>query len=235
VEKENHLGGAATLGSVNNSKKEFSAMTEYLRRQLKKLNVEVRLGEYIDPSNFRGDIEGSRYDEIIVATGSKPTVPLAKSPMHHYRVCMAAEILAKPQDAGQNVYVIGGGSVAMEVAEYLCGLGKNVTVIEMTDRICADLGPLNRADLLERVERLPIRILLNTRIIALNDDGLIVSKEGKEEKLGESSTVVVAMGVEPAPLTLAGMRIPVHYIGDCRNIGNALDAIHDAFNAAISL
>jgi NADPH-dependent 2,4-dienoyl-CoA reductase/sulfur reductase-like enzyme len=235
IEKKDHLGGAATLGSVNSSKKEFSAVTEYLQRQLKRLNVEVRLGECVSPSSLKEDCEKGSYDEIIVATGSKSIIPPGEAPMPRYRVCMAAEILVNPEDVSQNVFVIGGGSVGMEVAEYLCGLEKNVTVIEMTERICADLGPLNYADVLERIDHLPIKIMLNTRVLALTADGLRVSKDGKEEYLCAPNTVVVAMGVKPSPLTFAGSRVPIHYIGDCRNVGNAMDAIHNAFDLAVNL
>jgi hypothetical protein len=48
-------------------------------------------------------------------------------------------------------------------------------------------------------------------------------------------TVVAALGMEPSPITLAGASVPVHYIGDCRNVGNAMDAIHEAFKIANSL
>jgi hypothetical protein len=41
--------------------------------------------------------------------------------------------------------------------------------------------------------------------------------------------------VKPAPLTFTGARVPVHYIGDCRKAGNAMDAIHNAFEVAVNL
>jgi 2,4-dienoyl-CoA reductase-like NADH-dependent reductase (Old Yellow Enzyme family)/thioredoxin reductase len=235
AEKEKHLGGAIRLGSTNNSKKELSSVVEYLRKQLKKLKVEVQLGKRIDPKSFSGDPEMGPYDEIIVATGSKPMIPIPRPEASSYRFFTASEILGDSQDVGHNVLVIGGGSTGIEVAEYLCDLRKDVTVIEMNDRICADLGPLNRAEVLERLERLPIRILLNTTVLAMDKDGLRVSKAGKEEYLRVTDTVVVAMGVRPSPLTLVGASVPVHYIGDCRKVGNAMDAIHEAFKIANSL
>jgi hypothetical protein len=47
-------------------------------------------------------------------------------------------------------------------------------------------------------------------------------------------TVVVAMGVTPNPLSLS-VKGRVHTVGDCRKVGNAMDAIHDAFHVAINL
>jgi hypothetical protein len=42
------------------------------------------------------------------------------------------------------------------------------------------------------------------------------------------------MGADPNPLTLQA-KGRIHYVGDCRKVGNAMDAIHDAFNTAIQL
>ena len=122
----------------------------------------------------------------------------------------------------------------MEVAEYLEHLGKKVTVIEMLDKICSDLGPLNRADVLERIGKTSVTIMLKTKALDLTEKGLRVAKDGKEEVLKCPDTIVVAMGADPSPLTLQA-KGRIHYVGDCRKVGNAMDAIHDAFNTAIQL
>ena len=50
-------------------------------------------------------------------------------------VRFAKDVLKSAEELGQNVFVLGGGSVGIEVVEYLNRhLGKNVTVIEMLDK-----------------------------------------------------------------------------------------------------
>ncbi len=44
-------------------------------------------------------------------------------------------------EVGHRVVVIGGGSVGVETAELLVSQGHDVTVVEMTDKILADMIP----------------------------------------------------------------------------------------------
>ena len=229
IEKEGQLGGTARVASVIDAKKEFSGVIEFLENQLKKLNVEIRLNEVLHPQSLK---EGD-FDEIIVATGSTPITPkinLSSS----CDVRFAKDVLQNPEGMGTDIVIFGGGSVGMEVAEYLHHLGKRVTVIEMLDKICSDLGPLNRADVLERIDKTSITILLKTKVLELTEKGIRLSKDGKEDVLTCPDTVVVAMGVKPNPLSLS-VKGRIHTIGDCRKVGNAMDAIHDAFKVAINL
>ncbi len=230
IEKEAQLGGTANVASVIEAKKEFSGVVEFLENQMKKLNVEIRLNEeWTDQS-----MEGGRFDEIIVATGSTPITPKINLCSSTCTVRFAKDVLKDPEGIGTDVVIFGGGSVGMEVAEYLHHLGKKVTVIEMLDKICGDLGPLNRADVLERIEKTSMTIMLKTKVLELKEEGIWISKDGKEEMLKCPDTVVVAMGVKPNPLALS-VKGQIHAIGDCRKVGNAMDAIHDAFQVAIKL
>jgi pyruvate/2-oxoglutarate dehydrogenase complex dihydrolipoamide dehydrogenase (E3) component len=147
---------------------------------------------------------------------------------------MAKDVLKNPEGIGRDVVVLGGGSVGMEVAEYLHHLGKKVTVIEMLDKICSDLGPLNRVDVIERMEKTSVATLLKTKVLDVTEEGIRISRDGKEEVLPCPNTVIVALGVKPNPLSLPD-EAKIHYVGDCRKVGNAMDAIHDAFHVAIDL
>ena len=106
----------------------------------------------------------------------------------------------------------------------------------MLDRICRDLGPLNRVAVLDRISRSSIKILLNAKFLEINDDGIFISREGREEVLKSFDTLVVALGARPNPVSPEGVcDSRVHYIADCKKVGNAMDAIHDAFNVAVEL
>lgn len=230
VETGDELGGSARVASVLNEKKEFSGVVEYLENQLKKLKVEIKLKEEV---NIQGLREG-HFDEIIVATGSTPIVPN----MNFYKknvVRFAKDVLRNPEGIGKNIIILGGGSVGIEVAEYLHHRGKNVTVIEMLDHICGDLGPLNRVNVVERINGLSIKIMLKTKVLELNDEGIIISRDGREGKLKLPDTVIIAMGARPNPLSLQNIEFPIHYVGDCQKVGNAMDAIHNAFHTVAKL
>lgn len=231
VEKDNHLGGMGRVASVLEEKKEFRAVIEHLVNRIMKSGVDVRLRERFD---IKG-LDGRVFDEVIVATGSTPIMPLMSSDELDYTVLLAGDVLKDSTGVGQSVVIIGGGSVGIEVAEYLCHLGKRVTVVEMLDTICADLGPLNHVDVVERVERKPIDILLGTSVVSLDKDGIRMVRKGKEEIFSAPETVIVAMGGKPAKLPLSALQLPFHYVGDCLKTGNAMDAIHQAFRVAMGI
>ena len=228
AEKESQLGGNARLGSVIKQKIEFKGVIEFFEVQLKKLNVTIEL-------NQEGVHQGC-VDDVIVATGASPVLPIIKGNIDKYQVLLARDALQNEgDDLGHRIFVIGGGSVGIEVAEYLNSLGKTVTVIEMFDRICRDLGPLNRVNVLERVSGSGIEILLETKVLELNEKGIVLLRGEREECLACPDTVVIAMGNRPNPTPYKGKGIRVHSIGDCRKVGNAMDAIHDAFHLATTL
>ena len=127
------------------------------------------------------------FDEIIVATGSTPITPGINLCSSTCEVRLAKDVLKNPEGIGTDIVIFGGGSVGMEVAEYLHHLGKRVTVIEMLDKICSDLGPLNRADVLERIERTSMTITVKdegARINRKRDTYIEGRKRGSAEMPG---------------------------------------------------
>jgi 2,4-dienoyl-CoA reductase-like NADH-dependent reductase (Old Yellow Enzyme family)/thioredoxin reductase len=228
VEKEDSLGGAAKIASILDEKKEFGAVIEYLKNRIQRLGIDVRLGNSFDMVDSWND----NFDEVIISTGAIPIEPRKEWMGNKYRICFAKDALSELDTVGRKVFIIGGGSVGIEVAEFLCKLEREITVIEMCNRICSDLGPLNYVDVAERVSKKPITVMLNTAFLALTDKGVKILRNGKEEHLDAPDTVVIAMGAKPAPLIVGDRQIPVHYIGDCAKAGNAMDAIHQAFNIA---
>jgi pyruvate/2-oxoglutarate dehydrogenase complex dihydrolipoamide dehydrogenase (E3) component len=147
---------------------------------------------------------------------------------------LAQDVLKNPQGVGETVVIVGGGSVGIETAEYLSGLGKKVTVIEMRDAICNDLGPINKADILDRILGSSIELMLNTTVLEFAMDGIKVSHSGQETVLECYDTAIIAAGMESNPLHFDS-KIPVRHVGDCKIMGNAMDAIHDAHRVAMTL
>jgi len=232
VEKQDSLGGRVKLAAMLNEKKEFAEVVKYFQKQLQLLSVDVRVGK--DAAEILNS-EIYHFDDVVMASGATEIVPRMELKGTSYKIRLAKEVFLEPESVGLKVSVIGGGSVGIEVAEFLYNLGKEITVIEMLDRICSDLGPLNRADVLERLKSKPISIMLNTKVLSLENRGIVVSKEGKEDICSAPDTVVIATGVRPVPLVVGETKVPVHYVGDCSRTGNAMDAIHGAFKMVRNL
>lgn len=231
IEKDNQLGGCATLASVLSKKEEFSAVIDYLKIQLLKMKVKIKLNSCPDEST----IEQSDIDQVVIATGSVPVMPRLSHSGKKHRIVTARDALRNPHCLGDEIVIIGGNSVGIETAEFLCMLNKKITIMEMAGDILRDIGPLNRSDVMERIKHLRINVLTNHRLKEVNDYGFIVMNDGKDETYQLPDAIVISMGATPSPLPRQDKRQNVHYVGDCKKIGNAMDAIHDAFHTASKL
>jgi len=79
-------------------------------------------------------------------------------------------------------------------------------------------------------------VMPETGVLELNEKGILISKDGKEAIIPAPDAVVITMcGRSTTMSPREGERIHVHYIGDCQKVGNAMDAIHSAFNLAVKL
>jgi dihydrolipoamide dehydrogenase len=80
-----------------------------------------------------------RFDKAIVAVGSRPALPRAFD-LGNSRVMTSTEALEIPE-IPENLLVIGGGYIGMELGTVYASLGSKVTVIEAMDGILAGADP----------------------------------------------------------------------------------------------
>ena len=146
-ESTSKLGGQWLLACVPPGKADFTSLVAWQNVQLKKLGVEVRLKTPLT----KALVEAEKPDVVLVASGSKPSIPPIPGVDQPF-VVTASEILAGKINAGRNVVVIGGGSVGAETADHLAMHGSKVTIVEMRDKIAADESARPRKFLMERLE-----------------------------------------------------------------------------------
>lgn len=96
-------------------------------------------GHFEDSSTLRVETsEGQKYirfDKAIVAVGSRPALPKAFD-LGNPRIMTSTEAL-EIEDVPENLLVIGGGYIGMELGSVYASLGSKVTVIEAMDSILA--------------------------------------------------------------------------------------------------
>ena len=78
-------------------------------------------------------------------------------------------------------------------------------------------------------------VYTSAKVVSADENSVtILTEEGKEVKL-EADTVVQAVGfVQGIPFDIAGTE-NVHIIGDASKISNLLNAVHNAYDLAMSL
>ncbi len=231
-EKTEKLGGA--LNCERNVP--FKArLGEYLDRQARRLygaGVDVRLNTEATKS-LAGEIAP---DVIVAALGARP-LRLPIPGIDGDNVFGAEEVYESPYLAGDRVVILGGGLVGTELAIYLAGMGRSVTIMEMLSSL-NDGGNMVHADALAiQIERLKIRLALGTKAVSIGEAGVTGENEGCSG-LYESDTVVYAFGQRPLwtkRRRCASARPEFYQIGDCQTPKNILQATTAAYQTALDI
>ncbi|MEM2755015.1 MAG: FAD-dependent oxidoreductase [Candidatus Methanomethylicia archaeon] len=232
IEKEKELGGRMLLATIPPGKSDIQRLIDYMKDQIRKLNINVELGLEAKPEI----IEKINPEVIIVAVGGKPYIPDIPG-INSENVVLAENVLKGDVKTGWKVVIIGGGQVGLEVAEYLAETGKNVTVIEMLEDVGGDMPNISKLPLVQSLEDHGVTILTKTIPIQITKDGVIVSRRRKSQFI-KADTIVLATGFRVnSDLIdkLKGRFREVYAIGDCREPGNILSAINDGFEIAFKI
>ncbi|RYX81910.1 dihydrolipoyl dehydrogenase [bacterium] len=144
-----------------------------------------------------GSVESLTFDNAIVATGSRP----ASFPVFDIgsdRIMDSTKGLLL-EDIPKKLLVVGGGYIGLELGSVYSALGSEVTVVEATP------GLLPGADrdlvqvLQKRLQAQFSDIWLDTKVVALKDDGdgVTVTFEGKNAGEYKFDKLLVAVGRRP--------------------------------------
>jgi NADPH-dependent 2,4-dienoyl-CoA reductase/sulfur reductase-like enzyme len=240
LEKEDRLGGQIHLASVPPAKADFNQLISFYTKELNRLGVDVRLNTAADPRLLKS-LQGDVYVSATGSTAVRPPIPGAEKP----HVFLAPDVLAGrfPIKTGP-VAVIGGGASGLETADFLTTKDLSVSVIEMLDIPGRDMvaGAGVREGLLQRLSEKGVKIYCGHRAMKILEKSLIISDRpliggGKLTSL-PAAAVVFAIGMQPH-VAFGPEDIPekaLHYrIGDCSDPGDALQAIHQAFELALKV
>jgi NADH dehydrogenase FAD-containing subunit len=142
---------------------------------------------------------------------------------------------------GQNVVIIGGGSVGCETADFLAPTindrfirNRKVTVIEMDKEILLKEVGAVRSALVLRMMKKGINILVNTKVEEVTEDTIKYSTNGEAHEITDADTLVFASGYR-ADTSFEDMlkEVGCKYtlIGDQAKPSSLREAISTAFEA----
>jgi 2,4-dienoyl-CoA reductase-like NADH-dependent reductase (Old Yellow Enzyme family)/thioredoxin reductase len=228
-EKSDRLGGQLNLAVVPPHKEEMKSVVPYLEGQIRKLGVKVMLGEEVTPLL----VEKIDPDVVFVATGSVPTTPEIPG-VKGNSVVTANDALAGKASVKERVAVVGGGMIGAETAEFLAEKGKKVAILEMLGRIGFDMVPMATLLLYSRLKKLGVAMITNAKVEEITDDGVVYEKDGKKQTI-DADSIVLAVGSKPNTSlmnTLKGKVSELYAIGNAKEPGNVLDAIHEGSRLA---
>jgi NADPH-dependent 2,4-dienoyl-CoA reductase/sulfur reductase-like enzyme len=157
------------------------------------------------------------YDKLLIATGGDPFVPpieglAGKEKVFTFTTWDDAEKLkAIAHDIGR-VVVIGGGLIGLKAAEGLHQLGKQITIVELADRILSTAfdRPAGRI-VVKKMKANGIDVITEDTVVRIEGDGAdITGVTLKSDDFVPCDTVIVAIGVRPAAGFLKGSEVEVN-------------------------
>lgn len=230
LEKNARLGGNLIPASAPEFKKDLRDLTSYLSTQVAKLGVNVKFGVEATPEL----IENMAPDVVIIAAGATPIVPRIPGKDKSKAIC-AIDLLNSGKDIGQTAVIVGGGVVGCEAAAFLAGKGVQVTIVEMAAKLAADLNVMNRNELMEILADHNIKMLTDTTVSEISDEGVIVIEKSGEKKELKADGVIMAVGLRPRDSlqkALTGKAAELYTVGDCVRPRKIMAAIWEGYRLA---
>ena len=111
-EAKDRIGGQFNLARRIPGKEEFDETLRYYKRQLDKLGVYVQLDTRVTVTQ----LNNSDFDEIILATGIVPRVPIIEG-IDHPSVVNYTDVINGDIEIGEQVAIIGAGGIGFDVDE----------------------------------------------------------------------------------------------------------------------
>lgn len=137
------------------------------------------------------------FDNAIIAAGSRP-IQLPFIPHEDPRIWDSTDAL-KLKEVPENLLIMGGGIIGLEMGTVYHALGSKIDVVEMFDQVI----PAADKDMVQiytkRIEK-KFNLLLETKVTAVEakEDGIYVSMEGKAaSETRRYDAVLVAIGRVP--------------------------------------
>ena len=225
------LGGQLNLAAVAPTKQEICVWIQYLAVQARKAGVRVELHKEVTPAL----VAEMKPDVVIVATGGECLVPAIPG-VDKAKVVHSTDVLqGKVTPVRAKVLIIGGGSVACEIADAIAGPGDNpldaenaVTIIEMLPEVAQDEPPGARMLLLQRLRARGVRIVTSATVKEITDDGVVVAKDGREERVEGMDHIILACGTKSVDHLwedIEGTVSEIYVVGDAKRPRRALEAI----------
>lgn len=249
-ERSGQLGGALLWAAVTHPENE--PFLHYLRNEIKRSTVKVALGHSVSS----GEVVDMTADAVVVATGGHIRVPaIPGDQLPHVRTGPALremfagqrQRLVRPKlmraatrawmPLGRRVAIIGGDLVAVELAEFLGGRGRFVSILEAGKTLAPEVGNKRRTEHMDRLDRLGVTVHVRAPVEKITPETVVFTPAGGTARELVADTVVVAGIPEPNTalfdeLVTALPNAQVHAAGDCTGLGLIRKATEDGARAA---
>ncbi|MBE2897679.1 dihydrolipoyl dehydrogenase [Pasteurellaceae bacterium TAE3-ERU1] len=168
--------------------------------KMRKVQVVNGYGKFSGPNSIivAGEKEDVtiKFDNAIIAAGSRP-IQLPFIPHEDPRIWDSTDAL-ELKEVPENLLIMGGGIIGLEMGTVYHALGSNIDVVEMFDQVI----PAADKDIVKVFTKRisdKFNLMLETKVTAVEakEDGIYVSMEGKANETKRYDAVLVAIGRTP--------------------------------------
>lgn len=222
LEKEDYVSfGACGLpyylgGQFDDENEMYARTPEQMRKagininlshDVKKVDFEKKTIEVLDIKN--DTLKTMAYDKLMIATGASAIVPpipgVDSENVYTITKPYTVNKLKAKLDDYQDIVIIGGGFIGVEVAEQLVHLGKNVHIVEALDEVMS--GPFDSEfteKLKESLEEIGVKVHTGDRAETFNTKDGFVKEVITNKQTLKADAVIMSVGFRPNTNFLKG-------------------------------
>jgi 2,4-dienoyl-CoA reductase (NADPH2) len=254
-ENTNQLGGLLPLAATVKGLEieNLPVIVRYLKGQITKLGVEVRLGKEVNSTT----IKSTKPDVIILATGGIPVTPeiiginnkkVVSSANLHLQLKFFLKFFGPGTlnwlsrlwiPLGKRVVIIGSGIQGCELAEFLVKRGRTVTIVDKAANPGEGMVNHLRLQLFTWFNEKGVTIVNGVKeYVEINEKGLVVLMPEGYKRTLEADSIVPVLRMMPNNAlldSLRGQAKEIYTIGDCKEPKLIVDAIGDGYRIARSI
>lgn len=224
-EKENYLGGLLKWAAKGPFKEDLFNYWQYLLKQIEKTNIDVRLNTLAT----KEQIESLNPDRLILATGSKSKKLNIDG---HEKMIDCLDAIGNIEELPDNLVIVGGGSIGVELALELSILGKKSTIIEYSNELASNANKLYRIAMHQHLNSdKNITVIKSAGLSSVNDGYVEVIRDGKTLRV-ECDKAICSVGRIRNDDNFDDFYRICHdtvSVGDCDRVGSIIDAVNLAY------
>ncbi len=235
-EKSTKLGGQALLAQALPGRAEFGGLVTNLMTEIRRFGVSVKLNTEV----LREFIEQQSPDAVIVATGSRPRIPVGEFEGAH--MVTSQDVIEGRVNVGKSVVIADWACdwAGLGLAEMLASDGCSVKLCVNGEMAGQSIQSYVRTIWAGRLHRLGVQILPLVRLFGADADTVYFQHvmSGEPVICESVDTLVLSYGnVSENKLydELVGGPIDVHGIGDCMSPRTAEEAVLEGLKAGASV
>ena len=149
-----------------------------------------------------GETFDDTYDRLVIATGARavlPPIPGADlEGVFKLRFLTDTDATGRyiEEQSPERATIVGGGYIGLEVAENLCRLGMEVSLIEGEDRVALAYGPEVSENVEAELEANGVGVYTGERVDEFTGEGRITGVKFGAKEL-QTDLVIVGVGIRP--------------------------------------